>query len=60
MVLAITAGASWWVRDGLWAYTDWWRTVAVVGLAVSLGLMVLFFHPWFLPIQGVNVSPALQ
>ena len=30
---------------GLWAHAEWWRGVAVVGLAVSFGLMVLYFHP---------------
>ncbi|HXF35926.1 MAG TPA: hypothetical protein VNO17_01945 [Actinomycetota bacterium] len=41
---------------GLWAHAEWWRPVAVAGLAVSFGLMVLFFHPWFLFIQAVNAA----
>ncbi len=41
---------------GLWAHAEWWRSVAVIGLAVSFGLMVLFFHPWFLFIQAVNAG----
>ena len=41
---------------GLWAHADWWRAAAVVGLAGSLGLMILFFQTWFLPIQVVNAG----
>lgn len=32
------------------------ETSRVAGLAVSLGLMILFFNPWFLPIQIVNAG----
>ncbi|MGH8944930.1 MAG: hypothetical protein ACRDVL_02130 [Acidimicrobiia bacterium] len=49
MVLAIAIAAVLVAAGlGLWAHADWWRPVAVVGLAGSLGLMVLFFNPWFL------------
>jgi hypothetical protein len=41
---------------GLRAHADWWRTVAVLRLTVSFGLMVLYFHPWFLFIQAVNAA----
>lgn len=41
---------------GLWAHAGWWRPAAVVGLAVSFGLMVLYFTPWFLPIQAFNAA----
>lgn len=41
---------------GLWAHAAWWRPVAVVGLTGSFGLMVLYFHPWFLFIQAVNAG----
>lgn len=41
---------------GLWAHAEWWRNVAVVGLAVSFGLMVLYFNPWYLFIQSVNAA----
>ena len=41
---------------GLWAHADWWRAAAVVGLAVSFGLMVVYFTPWFLFIEGVNAA----
>jgi hypothetical protein len=41
---------------GLWAHTDWWRAAAVVGLAASFGLMVVYFTPWFLFIEGVNAA----
>ena len=41
---------------GLWAHAEWWRGVAVVGLAVSFGLMVLYFNPWYLFIEAVNAA----
>lgn len=41
---------------GLWVYADWWRPVAVTGLAISLVLMVLYFNPWLLFIEGVNAG----
>jgi hypothetical protein len=41
---------------GLWAHAEWWRPVAVVGLAVSFALMVFFFNPWFLFIQAINAA----
>jgi hypothetical protein len=41
---------------GLWAGADWWRPVAVAGLTGSLGLMIVFFNPWFLFIQAVNAA----
>jgi hypothetical protein len=31
----------------------------VVGLAVSFGLMALYFHPWFLSIEVVNAGLLL-
>jgi hypothetical protein len=40
----------------LWAEADWWRAAAVLGLAVSFGLMVVYFTPWFLFIEGVNAA----
>lgn len=49
-VLLIAAGL------GLWAHADWWRAVAVLGLGVSFGLMVVYFHPWYLFIQAVNAA----
>jgi len=57
MVLGIVAAAILIAAGiGLWAQADWWRPVAVAGLAASFGLMVLFFHPWFLPIQAINAA----
>lgn len=41
---------------GLWAHADWWRGVAVAGLGVSFGLMVLYFNPWYLFIEAVNAG----
>ena len=39
---------------GLWGAADWWRGVAVVGLVTSFSLMVVYFTPWYLFIEGVN------
>jgi hypothetical protein len=44
---------------GLWVHADWWRPVAVTGLAVSFALMVLYFDPWFLFIESVNAALVL-
>jgi hypothetical protein len=41
---------------GLWVHADWWRATAVIGLAASFLLMVVYFTPWFIFIQGVNVA----
>ena len=41
---------------GLWMGESWWRPIAVAGLTASLALMVLFFHPWFIPIQVINAA----
>ena len=41
---------------GLWAHADWWRTVAVAGLGISFGLMVVWFNPWFSFIEVVNAG----
>ena len=49
-VLLIAGGTS------LWAQAPWSRTLAVMGLVVSVVLMSLFFNPFFLPIQGLNAG----
>ena len=55
--LALIAGATLMAAGiGLWVEAGWWRPVAVAGLAGSLVLMTVFFHPWFLPIQLVNTG----
>lgn len=41
---------------GLWANADWWRAAAVIGLAASFLLMVVYFTPWFTFIEGVNAA----
>lgn len=41
---------------GLWANLEWWRTMAGLGLGASLGLMLVYFNPWFLFIEAVNAS----
>ena len=57
LVLALAAAALLVAAGlGLWAQAEWWRTVAVIGLITSFGLMVLYFHPWFLFIQAVNAA----
>ena len=40
----------------LWAQVPWWRTIAAMGLMVSVVLMGLFFNPYFLPIQVLNAG----
>jgi hypothetical protein len=35
---------------------SWWRLVAVAGFSVSFLLMVLYFHPWFIPIQAIKAA----
>jgi hypothetical protein len=57
LVLALVAAGFLAVAGiGLWAHAEWWRPVAVIGLAVSFGLMVLYFTPWFLFIEVVNAG----
>jgi hypothetical protein len=41
---------------GLWAHADWWRAAAVVGMAASFLLMVVYFIHWFIFIEGVNAA----
>jgi len=53
VTIAVVLGAA---GVGLWVHADWWRTAAVVGLAGSLGLMIPFFQPWFIPIEAVNAA----
>jgi hypothetical protein len=57
VTLAVVAAALLVVGGvGLWVTGSWWRLSAVAGLAVSLLLMILFFHPWFIPIQLINAA----
>jgi hypothetical protein len=49
-VLLVGAGV------GLWAHAEWWRGVAVAGLAASFGLIVLTFNPWYAFIEAVNAG----
>jgi hypothetical protein len=56
-VLAVAAAALLAAAGiGLWAHAGWWQPVAGAGLAVSFGLMVLYFHPWFGFIQVLNAG----
>jgi len=41
---------------GLWAHAGWWRGVAAIGLVASFGLMVVYFNPWYLFIEGINAA----
>jgi len=41
---------------GLWAHADWWWAAAIIGLTASFLLMVVYFNPWFIFIQAVNVA----
>jgi hypothetical protein len=46
LVLALVAGVALVAAGiGLWASAEWWRPVAVAGLAVSFGLMGPVLHP---------------
>ena len=57
VVLAVAAAALLVAGGlGLWAHADWWRASAAVGLATSFGLMVVYFNPWYLFIEGVNAA----
>lgn len=57
MAVAVIAAAALVAAGvGLWAQAQWWRPAAVVGLGVSFVLMVLYFHPWFIPIQVINAA----
>ena len=40
----------------LWIHAPWWRPVAAAGLVTSFGLMVVYFNPWFLFIEAVNLA----
>jgi hypothetical protein len=51
VAVLLTAGGL-----GLWAHAGWWRSVAAIGLAASFGLMVVYFNPWYLFIEGVNAA----
>jgi hypothetical protein len=57
-VILAVAAATFLVAGGLgiWAQAGWWRTAATIGLATSLGLMIVYFTPWFLFIEGVNAA----
>jgi lysylphosphatidylglycerol synthetase-like protein (DUF2156 family) len=41
---------------GLWVHADWWRSVAVIGLATSFSLIAVYFNRWYLFIEGVNAA----
>ena len=57
VLLAVTAAVLLMAGGlGLWMDAGWWRSVAVVGLAASFGLMVVYFNPWYLFIEGVNAA----
>lgn len=57
VVLAVTAAGLLVAGGlGLWAHAGWWRTVAAIGLAASLGLMIVYFNPWYLFIETVNAG----
>jgi hypothetical protein len=55
VVLAVAAAALLVAAGlGLWMHAEWWRTIAAIGLAASLGLMIVYFDPWYVFIQAVN------
>lgn len=57
VLLAVTAAVLLMAGGlGLWAHAGWWRSVAAIGLAASFGLIVVYFNPWYLFIEGVNAA----
>ncbi|HUF59852.1 MAG TPA: hypothetical protein VMR89_10300 [Actinomycetota bacterium] len=57
MLLAVTAAVLLVAGGlGLWGHAGWWRSVTAVGLAASFSLMVVYFNPWYLFIEGVNAA----
>jgi hypothetical protein len=55
--LAFAAGAILILAGvALWAHGGWCRPTAVVGLAVSTVLLLLYFNPWYLFILAVNTA----
>ena len=44
---------------GLFAHQDWWQPAAIVGAALSLLLLVLFFNPWITVGVAINVALIL-
>lgn len=48
--ILVVAGIS------LWAQSEWWRPVAVIGLSVSTVLLLLYFNVWYLFILAVNIA----
>ena len=46
LVLTLAAGAAFVIAGGgLWAQAEWWRALAVTGVALSLLFFVVFFQP---------------
>ena len=41
---------------GLWTHAEWWRGIGTAALGTSFALMVVYFNPWFLPIEAVNLG----
>jgi hypothetical protein len=57
VILAVTAAGLLIAGGlGLCVHADWWRAVAAIGLAASLGLMIVYFNPWYLFIEAVNAG----
>jgi hypothetical protein len=59
IIAVVTAAVIAAAGVGLWAHAEWWRSVAVAGLSASFGLMVVWFTPWFVFIEGVNAALLL-
>ena len=57
LTFAYTAAAAFTVAGiGLFTQHDWWRPAAIVGAAVSLLLLMLFFNPWVTFGVAINVA----
>jgi hypothetical protein len=59
-VAAVTAAILVVAGLGLWAHADWWRAAAVIGLAASFLLMIVYFTPWFIFIEGINAALVIS
>lgn len=57
LALASTATAMFVISGiAIFAHQDWWKAAAVVGAAISLALVVLFFHPWLSLAVAINAA----
>jgi hypothetical protein len=44
---------------GLFANQEWWRTLAVIGALISLLVLAVYFHPFYVPVIVLNAGIAI-